>query len=152
MTELLVPDESYRPPKNADDGDPAPQDVDDYCVLQVSISDSEVGWLAWSSDSYLEIVAERANATGFRFGTAGPDYILPPYGDSSQRGLGISRYQTAQFYLPSNWWSKWLLKGQYLLCMSNLQYLGIQDPKDPYGSYLYAFTTYQSLQIARKTS
>jgi hypothetical protein len=151
MPELLAPDDNYRPPKNADDESPAPPDMDDSCVLQVSVSDKPVGWLAWSGDSYLEIVDQRVNATGFRFGTAGPDYILPPYGDSSQRGLGISRYTTAQFYLPSSWWSKWMLKGKYLLCMTNLQYLGVRDPSDPYNSYLYAYNAYQALQVTRQS-
>ena len=150
MTQLIAPDINITLPKNADEVPPAPKDVDDDCVLQVSISDNPIGWLAWSGDSYLQIVAERANATGFRFAAAGPDYILPPYGDSSQRGLGISRYATAQFYLPTDWWSKWMLKGQYLLCMTNVQYLGVEKPDNPYSSFLYAWNPYQALQITRQ--
>jgi hypothetical protein len=152
MTALKDPDINVPPPKNADDATPAPQENVDHCVLQVSMSDDPLGWLALSTDSYLEIVKQRVNATSFRFGTGGPDYILPPYGNASQRGLGISNYQTAQFYLPSSWWTKWMLKGKYLLCMYNLQYLGIQKPDDPYNSYLYAWNAYESLQITRQTS
>jgi hypothetical protein len=152
MAELIAPDINFRPPKNADEATPAPQETDDYCVLQVSVSDNPLGWLAWSTDSYLEIVQQRVDATAFRFGTGGPDYILPPRGNASQRGLGISTYQTAQFYLDSSWWTKWMLKGQYLLCMYNLQYLGIQKPDDPYNSYLFAWNPYQALQITRQSS
>jgi len=152
MTKLMAPDVNVPPPKNADDATPAPKESEDFCVLQVSVSDNELGWLAWSSDSYLEIVDQRAGATAFRFGTGAPDYILPPYGNDSQRGLGISTYQTAQFYLRSDWWCKWMLKGGYLLCMYNLQYLGIQKPDDPYNSYLFAWNPYQALQITRQSS
>ena len=152
MKELKSPDMTERPPKRADDATPAPPEDDITCVLQVSISDNPIGWLAWSTDSYLEIVQQRVNATAFRFAPGVPDYILPPYGNASQRGLGISTYQTAQFYLDSAWWTKWLLKGQYLLCMYNLQYLGVKTPDDPYNSYLYAWNGYQALQITRQSS
>jgi hypothetical protein len=149
MTELLAPDD-HVPPKNADESEGAAQDENDYCVLHVAISGTEVGWLAWSGDSYLAIVQERVDATGFRFGTSGPDYILPPFGDSSQRGLGISRYTTAQFYLPENWWSKFQLTNGYLQCLTNMQYLGVKTPDDPYSAYVYAWNAYEALQVERK--
>lgn len=155
MTELKAPDINVPPPKNADDATPAPRADDSACVMQVSMSGNPLGWLAASGDNYLEIVEQRVNAATFRFTSPGPDYILPPYGDAGQRGLGISDQQYAQFYLRSDWWSKWILKpsggATYLQCQSNLQYLGVQSPDNPYGSWLCAWNGYEALQITLQT-
>src|SRR5918993_1672368 len=155
MTELKAPDLNAPPPKNADDATPAPQESDDFRLMQVSVGDHPLGWLAWSLDSYLEVVEQRVNATAFRFTAPGPDFILPPYSPVGQRGLGISDEQYAQFYLRSDWWSRWILKpsggATYLQCQSNLQYLGLQSPDNPYVSYLCAWNAYPAVQITLQT-
>jgi hypothetical protein len=131
-------------------GDPVKAHAEDYCVLQVSINGKEVGWLNASGDNYLGIAQERVDATAFRFPLGG-GYILPPYGDAGQRGLGISDKAYAQFYLPSSWWSQWKLVRGYLLCENNLQFLSIEKPGDPYGSWVKADNALTPLQLTRQT-
>lgn len=136
-------------PKDRADGNALTSDADDYCVLQVSIYGKSVGWLNASGDNYLEIAQQRVDATGFRF-PAGGGYVLPPYGDGGQRGLGISDKAYPQFYLPSDWWSNWKLVRGYFLCENNLQFLSIENPDDPYGSWLKADNALTPLQITRQ--
>lgn len=132
------------------DGVAIEADADDYCVLQVSINGKQVGWLNASGDNYLEIAQMRVDATAFRFPLSG-GYVLPPYGDAGQRGLGISDKQYPQFYLPSNWWSQWRLVRGYFLCEANLQFVAIENSDDPYGSWLRADNALTPLQLTRQT-
>src|SRR3712207_1855525 len=88
-------------PGDRADGAPVESGPDDYCVLQVSINGKKVGWLNASGDNYLGVAGERVDATAFRF-PAGGGYVLPPYGDAGQRGLGISDKGYPQFYLDSS--------------------------------------------------
>jgi hypothetical protein len=136
--------------RNRADGTPLESDAGDYCVLQVSINGKQVGWLAASGDNYLGIAEERVDATAFRF-PAGGGYVLPPYGDGGQRGLGISDNAYPQFYLPSGWWSQWKLVRGYFLCENNLQFVGIENPDDPYGSWLRANNALTPLLLTRQT-
>lgn len=137
-------------PRTRDDGAARESDADDYCVLQVSINGKQVGWLTASGDNYLGIADQRIDATAFRF-PAGGGYVLPPYGDGGQRGLGISDKDYPQFYLRSDWWSNWRLVRGYFLCENNLQFVGIENPDDPYGSWLRADNALTPLQITRQT-
>ena len=137
-------------PRDRADGAPLESDADDYCVLQVSINGKTVGWLNASGDNYLGISQERVGATAFRF-PAGGGYVLPPYGDAGQRGLGISDRGYPQFYLRSDWWSQWKLVRGYFLCENNLQFVGIENPDDPYGSWLQANNALTPLKLTRQT-
>lgn len=132
------------------DDPPLKAAADDYCLLHVAINGTEVGWLTWSSDNYLAIAQEKGDATAFRFPLDG-GFILPPYGESAQRGLGISAGGYPQFWLDSSWWAQWKLVNGYLQCDSNLQFVGILDPKDPYGSWLKVDDAATPLAVTRQT-
>ena len=140
------------PPKNADEAVPAPRPNLRQalgCWLQVSVGGTVIGYLGVSRDNYLEVVAQQPDATVFRFQPP-IDYILPPYGSLGQRGLGQSDQDTAQFYLPSDWWSQYrLASGGYLQSLYNGQYLSIQTPNDPYNSYLYFYNPYEIVSLTR---
>ena len=61
MTKLMAPDVNVPPPKNADDATPAPKESDDFCVLQVSVSDNP---RRMAGLEYGQLSGDRATAGG----------------------------------------------------------------------------------------